>query len=104
MSVSARDSSSDDAACERPIEILDDQSGNSRSDSPQSGTASENQLYDKRDTSAPQNLDSYADIGIVHENSSSYALSESQQQQEPPELPSFSVSGILLVMTGVVKI
>ncbi|EOY27207.1 Uncharacterized protein TCM_029107 isoform 2 [Theobroma cacao] len=90
LSVSAPDTSSDDAAGGKPIEILDDQIGNSGSDSPLSGTASEHQLPDTKDTSSPQNLDSYADIGLVQDNSPSYAPSESQKQQDPPELPSFS--------------
>ncbi|XP_022715231.1 uncharacterized protein LOC111274677 isoform X3 [Durio zibethinus] len=90
LSVSTPDTSSEDAAGGRPIEILDDQLRNSGSDSPPSGTASEHQLADKEDTSSPHNLESYADIGMVQDNSPSYALSESQQQQDPPELPSFS--------------
>ena len=93
--MSSPDTSSDDAAGDKPIDILDDQLRNSGSDSPPSGTISEHQLHDKKDASSPQNLDSYADIGIVEDNSPSYAPSESQRQQEPPELPSFSVSGIL---------
>ncbi|XWS12121.1 hypothetical protein CRYUN_Cryun37aG0062900 [Craigia yunnanensis] len=81
---------SDAAVSGKPIDILDDQLRNSESDSPPSGTSSEHQLPDKKDTSSSQNLDSYADIGMVQENSPSYAPSESQQQQDPPELPSFS--------------
>ena len=94
LSVSAPDTSSD-AGGGRSIDILDDQLVNSGSESPPSATASEHQLPDKKDTSSPQNLDSYADIGMVQENSLSYAPSDSQQQQDPPELPSFSVSIIL---------
>ncbi|XVF86867.1 hypothetical protein PTKIN_Ptkin18bG0076100 [Pterospermum kingtungense] len=91
LSVSACDTSGDDAAGDRPIDILDDQNGNSRSDSPASGTASENELYDKKNTSTPQNLDSYANIGIVQDNNpSSYALTESHKQKEASELPIFS--------------
>ncbi|XWS20093.1 hypothetical protein CRYUN_Cryun31cG0071500 [Craigia yunnanensis] len=90
LSVSTPDTSSDNAAGDKPIDILDDQLRNSGSDSPPSGTASEHQLHDNKDTSSPQNLDGYADIGIVQDNYPSYAPSESQQQQEPPELPSFS--------------
>ncbi|XWS16186.1 hypothetical protein CRYUN_Cryun34aG0063400 [Craigia yunnanensis] len=89
LSVSSTDTSSDAAAGDKPIDILDDQLINSGSDSPPSDTASEHQLHGKKDTSSPQNLDSYTDIGIVQDNSPSYAPSESQQQQEPPELPSF---------------
>ncbi|XP_022721573.1 uncharacterized protein LOC111279005 isoform X5 [Durio zibethinus] len=90
MSVSAPDTASDGAAGYKPIDILDDQLRNSGSDSPPSGTTSDHQLHDKEDTLSPQNMDSYGDIGIVQDNSPSYTPSESQQQQEPPELPSFS--------------
>ncbi|XP_021294765.1 uncharacterized protein LOC110424510 isoform X2 [Herrania umbratica] len=90
LSVSAPDTSSDDTAGGKPIEILEDQIGNSGSDSPPSGTASEHQLPDTKDTSSPQNLDGYADIGLVQDNSPSYAPSESQKQQDAPELPSFA--------------
>ncbi|XWS18830.1 hypothetical protein CRYUN_Cryun32bG0078800 [Craigia yunnanensis] len=89
LSVSAPDSSSD-AGGGKSIDILDDQLRNSGSESPPSATASEHQLPDKKDTSSPENLDSYTDIGMVQDNSQSYAPSESQQQQDPPELPSFS--------------
>ncbi|KAK8618699.1 hypothetical protein V6N13_132682 [Hibiscus sabdariffa] len=90
LPVSSPDTSSDDTAAGKPINILDDQLGNSGSDSPPSGTASEHQLPDKKDAPSPQNLDSYADIGMVQDNSQSYAPSEPQQQQDPPELPGFS--------------
>lgn len=91
----APDTSSDDSAAGMPNNIIDDQLRNSGSNSPPSGTASEHQLPDKKDASSPQNLGSYADIGMVHDNGQSYAPSEPQQQQDPPELPSFSVSIIL---------
>ncbi|XVE51887.1 hypothetical protein DITRI_Ditri02bG0077000 [Diplodiscus trichospermus] len=90
LSVSAPDTSSDGATGDKPVDILDDQHRNSGCDSPPSGTESEHQLHDNKDTSSPQNLERYADIGIVQDNNPSYAPSESQQQQEPPELPSFS--------------
>ncbi|TYG49006.1 hypothetical protein ES288_D10G059900v1 [Gossypium darwinii] len=86
----APDTSSDDSAAGKPINIIDDQLRNSGSNSPPSGTASEHQFPDKKDASSPQNLGSYADIGMVQENGQSYAPSEPQQQQDPPELPSFS--------------
>lgn len=92
--MSAPDTSTDAAGGGKPIDILDDPI-NSGSGSPPSGTASEHQLHDKKDTSSSQNLDSFADIGVVQDNSPSYTPSESQQQQDPPELPSFSVSIIL---------
>ncbi|XVF74344.1 hypothetical protein PTKIN_Ptkin13bG0102900 [Pterospermum kingtungense] len=90
LPVSAPDTSSDAGGGGKPIDILDDQPINSESDSPSSGTASEHQLHDKKDSSSPQNLDSFADIGMVRDNSPSYTPSESQQQPDPPELPIFS--------------
>ncbi|KAE8696373.1 Detected protein of unknown function [Hibiscus syriacus] len=89
LPVSPPDTSSDDAAAGKPISILDDQLRNSGSDSPPSGTASEHQMSDKKDAPSPQNLGSYVDIGTVQDNSQPYAPSESQQQQDPPELPGF---------------
>ncbi|PPR96204.1 hypothetical protein GOBAR_AA24461 [Gossypium barbadense] len=86
----APDTSSDDSAAGKPINIIDDQLRNSGSNSPPSGPASEHQFPDKKDASSPQNLGSYADIGMVQDNGQSYAPSEPQQQQDPPELPSFS--------------
>ncbi|GKV00826.1 hypothetical protein SLEP1_g13448 [Rubroshorea leprosula] len=89
LSSSALDTSSDDAAGSKPVDGLDDQVRNSGSGSPASDAASEHHLLDKRDSSSPQNLDSYADIGLVQDNSPSYAPPGSQQQQDPSELPSF---------------
>lgn len=88
LSVSAPESSSDDASGNKQVELLDEQVRSSGSDSPASGEMSEHQLPDK--SSSPPNLDNYADIGLVRDNSPPYAPSESQQQLDPPELPSFS--------------
>ncbi|GMI93668.1 hypothetical protein like AT3G13990 [Hibiscus trionum] len=90
LPVSPPDTSSDDDTAGKHINILDDQLRDSGSDSPPSGTASEHQLPDKKDAPSPQNVGSYADIGMVQDNSQSYAPSASQQQQDPPELPGFS--------------
>jgi hypothetical protein len=76
--------------------LLDDQARNSESDSPEADLASEHQLPEK--SSSPPDLDNYADIGLVRNSSPSYAPSESQQQQDHPELPSFSVSSLLGLM------
>ena len=92
LSASTPESSGDETYASKHVDLLDDQVRNSGSDSPASGTVSEHQLADKKGPSSPQNLDTYADIGLVHTNSPSYNPSESQQEQDPPELPSFSVS------------
>ncbi|XP_041015322.1 uncharacterized protein LOC121258026 isoform X5 [Juglans microcarpa x Juglans regia] len=90
LSVSAPESSGDDASGSRLAEAHDSQVRNSGSDSSASVVDSEHQLPDEKESSSPQNLDNYADIGLVRENSPSYAPSESQQHQDPPELPGFS--------------
>ncbi|EEF41015.1 uncharacterized protein LOC8284671 isoform X2 [Ricinus communis] len=87
LSASAPESSSDDASGNKQVELLDEQVRNSGSDSPASGAVSEHQSPDK--SSSPPNLDNYADIGLVRD-SSPFTSSESQHQQDPPELPSFS--------------
>ncbi|CAK7356545.1 unnamed protein product [Dovyalis caffra] len=88
LPASSPESSSDDASGGKQIEVLDDQARNSGSDSPAAGLASEHPLPEK--SSSPPNLDNYADIGLVRNSSPSYAPLESQQQQDHPELPSFS--------------
>lgn len=90
LSVSAVEPSVDDACSSKPTELRDAQVRNSGADSPESIVASEHQLPDNKESSSPQNLDNYADIGLVQENSPSYGPSESQQHQDPPELPGFS--------------
>ncbi|KAL5824263.1 hypothetical protein ACOSQ3_020326 [Xanthoceras sorbifolium] len=85
----ATKSSGNDVSGSKPADILNDQVRNSGSNSPASGESSEHQLPDDiKDTSSPQNLDNYADIGLIRDDIP-YALSESQQQ-DPPELASFS--------------
>lgn len=85
--------SGNDVSGSKPVDILDDHVRNSGSNSPASGEAYEHQLPDDiKDSSSPQNLDNYADIGLVQDNDPSYALSESQQQQDSSELASFPVN------------
>ncbi|KAJ4836850.1 hypothetical protein Tsubulata_018479 [Turnera subulata] len=89
FSVSAPESSNDNPASgNKQVELLDDQVKNSGSDSPPSGAASEEQLPEK--SLSPPNLDGYAEIGLVQDSTPSYAPTETQQQQDPPELPAFS--------------
>lgn len=90
LSVSAPESSCDDASGSKQVDLLEDQVRNSGSDSPPSAAASDHQLPDK-ESSSPQNFDNYEDIGLVRDNSPSYTPSESQHQ-DPPELSGFSVS------------
>ncbi|KAM1011036.1 hypothetical protein ACFX13_047179 [Malus domestica] len=88
LSVSAAESCSDEASAINPVDLLDHQVS-SGSDSPASGVVAEHQLPENKETLSPQNLGNYADIGLVQDNSSSYAPSDSQQQ-DPPELQGFS--------------
>ncbi|KAG8643263.1 uncharacterized protein LOC110626520 isoform X3 [Manihot esculenta] len=88
LSVSAPESSSDDASGSKQVDLLEEQVRNSGSDSPASGTVSEHRVPDE--SSSPANLDTFADIGLVPDNSPSYTTPEPQQRQDRPELPSFS--------------
>lgn len=92
--MSAPEASSNDASGNKPTELLNCQVRNTGSDSPASAVPVEHQLLDKKESSSPQNLDNFADIGLVRENSPSYAPSESQSHQDPPEIPGFSVSPV----------
>ncbi|XP_059640093.1 uncharacterized protein LOC132282435 isoform X2 [Cornus florida] len=87
LSKSAPESSSDETSGIKHVDSLDDQVRNSESISPASGAVSENQVPE---SSSPQDLDNYEDIGLVRDNSPSYTPSESQQQRDHHELPSFS--------------
>ncbi|KAL6285415.1 hypothetical protein ACE6H2_009805 [Prunus campanulata] len=89
LSLSAPQSCSDEASGIKPVDLLDHQVRNSGSDSPASGAVPERQLPEKNETSSPQTLDNYADIGLVRDTSPSYAPSDSQQQEQP-ELEGFS--------------
>lgn len=92
--MSAPESFVGDASGSKQVDLADEKIRNSGSDSPPSGGAtSENQFPDKKESSSPRNLDNYADIGLVEDNSPSYAPSDSQQQ-EHPEIPGFSVSNV----------
>ncbi|XP_062087778.1 GBF-interacting protein 1-like isoform X2 [Humulus lupulus] len=90
-SLSAPESTTDEAISSKQVDLIDEKVRSSESDSPRSGAVSDDQLPDKKESSSPPNLDSYADIGLVQDNSPSFTPSESQQQQDHPELPGFSV-------------
>lgn len=90
QSVTAQEISTDDASGSRQVDLLDDQVRSSESNSPDSGIATELQSADKRESSSPQTLDTYAEIGLVRDRSPKYA--PASQHQDPSELPGFSVS------------
>ncbi|KAK6911881.1 hypothetical protein RJ641_023974 [Dillenia turbinata] len=87
-SISAPESSSDNASASKPVELPDDQVRNSETNSAASGAASEQQLLSKESTS-PQNLNNYSDISLVRDSNSSFTPFETQQHHDPSELPSF---------------
>ncbi|CAN0877986.1 GBF-interacting protein 1-like [Linum grandiflorum] len=87
MTVSAPESTIDDASGSKHDEMSDEKLRYSSSNSPASEGASELQLPDN--SPSPQNMDDYADIGLVQESNQSYDHSESHQQQDPPELQTF---------------
>ncbi|KAK6125030.1 hypothetical protein DH2020_041208 [Rehmannia glutinosa] len=89
VSVSSPESSGDEPAGGKQLEMMDDSVRSSGSNSPASGAVSDHQLTEKKESSGSQNLDNYADVGLVRDNSPSYTP-ESLQQQDTPELPSFS--------------
>ncbi|KAK9066165.1 hypothetical protein SSX86_013486 [Deinandra increscens subsp. villosa] len=81
------ESSIDETSGSKQVELVDEQS--SGSVSPGSGT-SEPQLTDRVESSSPQNMENYTNIGLVRPSSTSYAPSDTPQQKGPSELPSFS--------------
>ncbi|KAL3511638.1 hypothetical protein ACH5RR_024355 [Cinchona calisaya] len=87
---SAPESSSSEPASNKPLDLMDDHARNSGSGSPVSVSVSDHQLNDKNEASSTQNLENYAHIGLVRDNSASYVPPESQQQQDTSELPNFS--------------
>ncbi|XP_010261966.1 PREDICTED: GBF-interacting protein 1-like isoform X2 [Nelumbo nucifera] len=89
-SASALSASSEDASGSNQFDLLDDKVRNSESNSPASAVASENPLPEKRESSSPQNLENYADIGLARNDNPPFTSGEPQQQQDPPGLPSFS--------------
>ncbi|KAJ7963232.1 GBF-interacting protein 1 [Quillaja saponaria] len=82
--------SSGDVSGSKKVNLFDNQGRSTDSDSPASSAASKYQMPDNQESSSPQNLDNYADIGLVQEKSPSYLPSESRQQHDPHELPGFS--------------
>ncbi|KAJ7951543.1 GBF-interacting protein 1 [Quillaja saponaria] len=82
--------SSGDVSGSKNADLLDNQVRITGSDSPASSAASEHQMPDNKESSSLQNLDNYADIGLIRDNSPSYPPSESHQQYDPHDLPGFS--------------
>lgn len=73
------------------MDLRDDHIRSTESDSPASGSASEQQLPDNKESSSPENLENYANIRLVSDASPPYAPSVAQQQ-DSRDMPGFSVS------------
>ncbi|KAK1360286.1 GBF-interacting protein [Heracleum sosnowskyi] len=89
VSVSTPESSGDESSGSKQEGLIDEHVRNSGTSSPASAAVSEQQLTGKKESSGPQDLDN-ADVGLVRDNSQSHTPSESQQNQDPPQLPIFS--------------
>ncbi|KAG8380134.1 hypothetical protein BUALT_Bualt07G0162000 [Buddleja alternifolia] len=89
VSLSAPELSENEPAASKQLEMMDDSVRGSGSNSPDSGAVSDQQPTENKEASSPQNLENYADVGLVRDNSPSYTP-ESLQQQDTSELPSFS--------------
>nr|XP_029123791.1 uncharacterized protein LOC105056461 isoform X3 [Elaeis guineensis] len=87
LSASVPVGSSEDASAAK-TDPVDSELGTSRSHSPAT-EGEEKPVPGKKDTLSPQNIDNYADIGLVQSNSPSYSASEPQLQNNP-SLPSFT--------------
>ncbi|KAL3632056.1 hypothetical protein CASFOL_025040 [Castilleja foliolosa] len=91
VSVSAQESSGDEqAGGSKQLEMIDDSVRSSESSSPASGAVSNDQLTEPKESSGPQNLDKYVDVGLVQDNSPSYTPESLQQKQDTSELANFS--------------
>ncbi|XP_063950211.1 GBF-interacting protein 1-like isoform X4 [Daucus carota subsp. sativus] len=90
--IATPESSGNESSKSKQLELLDERVRISGSSSPASASVSEQQLTETKETSSPQDLDNYADIGLVRENSPSYTPSELQQHQDhpPSQFPIFS--------------
>ncbi|KAI3463234.1 hypothetical protein Pfo_019897 [Paulownia fortunei] len=88
VSASAPESSGEEPAGSKQLEMMNETVRSSGSNSPALRAVSDEQAENK-ESSSPQNLDNYADVGLVRDNSPSYTP-ESLQQQDTSEWPSFS--------------
>lgn len=89
------ESSTDDPVGSKQLDLADDHVQNPESTSPVSDVISDQKLSDNRESSSPEDLGNYADVGLVQDKSASYTPPESQQQQNASNLSSFSVSFVL---------
>lgn len=91
LSSSVPVSLSEDVSGSDEVELLEVQ-GVSGNDSPASDAASGHPLNDTKESSSPQNLDNYRNVGLFESHGPSYRPEEPQQQQHPSSLAAFPVS------------
>ncbi|XP_019425181.1 PREDICTED: GBF-interacting protein 1-like [Lupinus angustifolius] len=89
LTAPAPELSTDDVSGSNQVDLQDDNVRSTGPISPASDVPAEQQLPANKDSSSPQNLDNYANIGLVRHNISSYAPSESHQQ-DSRDMPGFS--------------
>ncbi|KAJ8560915.1 hypothetical protein K7X08_027105 [Anisodus acutangulus] len=90
LSVLVSESSTDKPVGSKQLDLADDRVQNPGSTSPGSGVILDQKLVDNRESSCPEDLGNYPDVGLVQDNSASYTPPESQQQQDASNLSSFS--------------
>lgn len=87
--------STDEPVGSKQLDLADDRVQNPGLTSPGSGVILDQKLADNRESSSPEDLGNYTDVGLVQDNRASYSPPESQQQQDASNLSSFSVSFVL---------
>lgn len=90
VSVSTPKASGDEPGGSKQLEMRDDSVQASGFNSPASDAESDSQLNENKEASSPQNLENYADIGLVGDNPPSYT--PELLHQDTSELSNFSVS------------
>ncbi|KAK7389653.1 hypothetical protein VNO78_24875 [Psophocarpus tetragonolobus] len=89
LTVPAPEMPTDDVSESKQVDLRDDRFRSSGDDFPASGAASEQPLPDNKDSSNTQNLDNYANIGLVRDSNPSSAPSE-PEQQDSHDMPGFA--------------
>nr|XP_027192497.1 nuclear transcription factor Y subunit alpha isoform X2 [Cicer arietinum] len=74
LTVPASELSTDDVSGSKPVDLRDDHIRSTESDSPASGSASEQQLPDNKESSSPENLENYANIRLAYDPPSGYDI------------------------------
>ncbi|KAF3678913.1 hypothetical protein FXO38_00149 [Capsicum annuum] len=81
--------------CLCQLDLTNDCVQNLGSTSPGSDVILDQKLTDNKESSSPENLGNYLDVGLVQDNSASYTSPELHQQQDASNLSSFLVNLVL---------